>query len=96
MPEGGLRGVRHSPQTPEGDIDPCDLGPGDLTVGAGGSELLLHVDLGSLPEQWPEKDWSVLHVSSRHAALRIGGATQLAMRAGNESFRRATAEFGLE
>ena len=44
MPEGGLCGVRHSPQAPGGDIDLCDLGPGDLTVGAGGSELLLHVD----------------------------------------------------
>ena len=47
---------------PGGAVDLCDLGPGDLMVDAGGSELLLHVHPWSPPEQWPEKDWSVLHV----------------------------------
>ena len=60
----------------------CDLGPGDLVVGAGGSELLLHVDPSSPPERWQGKDWSVIDGSSRHARLRIGARTCAATAAG--------------
>src|SRR6478609_5889106 len=77
MPEVAFAAYGTVRRTPGGAVDLCDLGPGDLTVGAGGSELLLHVDLSSSPERWRGNDWSVLHASSRHARLRIGSGRDL-------------------
>jgi hypothetical protein len=51
MPDVSITTYGTVRRPPEGDIQLCDLGPGDLMVGAGGSELLLHVDPGTLPKR---------------------------------------------